>query len=123
MCEELAKDGKPVGVNCFVSGTIPPSAGLSSSSALVVAATLVTVWAHGLLDQINRSEIANLCARSERFIGTQGGGMDQAIQVLISPLSYNQLFIIKLFEHGFLQLQFCFKGFGAKKGIDCDCAV
>ena len=82
--EEVAKDGKHIGVNCFVSGTIPPSAGLSSSSALVVAASLVTVWAHGLLDQISRSEIANLCARSERFIGTHGGGMDQAIQVQVS---------------------------------------
>ena len=88
MTEEVVKDGKHVGVNCLVSGTIPPSAGLSSSSALVVAATLVKVWAHGLLDQISKSEIANLCARSERFIGTQGGGMDQAIQVLLIVIGY-----------------------------------
>ena len=81
--EEIAKDTTLGGINCFVDGTIPPSAGLSSSSALVVAASLVTLWVIGDHSRVSRSEVANLCARSERFIGTQGGGMDHAIEVII----------------------------------------
>ena len=53
---------------------------MSSSSALVVSAALVTVWANNIT--VGKEELANICARSERFIGTQGGGMDQAIEIL-----------------------------------------
>jgi len=68
------------GVQVLVSGVIPPSAGLSSSSALVVSAALVSVWSQAI--SIEKETLANICARSERFIGTQGGGMDQAIEIL-----------------------------------------
>ena len=49
------------GVQVLVSGVIPPSAGLSSSSALVVSAALVTVWSNRV--NIAREELASLCAR------------------------------------------------------------
>ncbi|XP_037071627.1 N-acetylgalactosamine kinase-like isoform X2 [Pollicipes pollicipes] len=65
------------GLQMAVSGTIPPSSGLSSSSALVCAAALAT--AHANKVTMTKSEIASMCARAERHIGTEGGGMDQAI--------------------------------------------
>jgi len=76
------------GMNCLVSGSIPPSAGLSSSSALVCAAAIS--FAHtnssSTADKLSldrhRTALADVCARSERFIGTEGGGMDQAIVLL-----------------------------------------
>jgi len=71
---------KASGLNVLVSGAIPPSAGLSSSSALVVSSALVSIWSNDL--SVGKEELAGLCARSERFIGTQGGGMDQAIELL-----------------------------------------
>ena len=54
--------GGVAGVRALVSGSIPPSAGLSSSSALVVSGALVTTWATGLIT--DREQLASLCARS-----------------------------------------------------------
>ncbi|GBP29039.1 N-acetylgalactosamine kinase [Eumeta japonica] len=68
------------GLRLCVDGNIPPASGLSSSSALVSASTLSFLYAQHSIP--NKSEIASLCARSERYIGTQGGGMDQAIAFL-----------------------------------------
>jgi len=78
--QEECSVATPSGLNILVSGAIPPSAGLSSSSALVVSAALVCVWANQV--SVTREELASVCARSERHIGTQGGGMDQAIELL-----------------------------------------
>lgn len=84
-----------------VSGDIPPSSGLSSSSALVCAAAIAVRHAINslvrldqgdltlnqdrksiLTSEIDRLQMASDCATFERFIGTQGGGMDQAIALL-----------------------------------------
>ncbi|XP_064148059.1 N-acetylgalactosamine kinase isoform X4 [Loxodonta africana] len=80
------------GMNCLVDGNIPPSSGLSSSSALVCCAGLVTLTALGMslskgryeleLTQRHQVELAEICAKSERYIGTEGGGMDQSISFL-----------------------------------------
>lgn len=68
------------GLQLCVDGNIPPASGLSSSSALVSAACLTFLYAQKA--SLNKKDIASLCARSERYIGTQGGGMDQAIAFL-----------------------------------------
>lgn len=68
------------GMKARVLGMIPPSAGLSSSSALVCAAALA--FAHINKVALAKQELADLCAKSECYIGTQGGGMDQAIAIL-----------------------------------------
>ncbi|XP_054157904.1 N-acetylgalactosamine kinase-like [Oppia nitens] len=77
----------PLGLNVAVHGTIPPGSGLSSSSAMVCASAFATIMAFhqktNLLSvPINKLEITQLCIKSERYIGTDSGGMDQAIAIL-----------------------------------------
>ncbi|XP_037933603.1 N-acetylgalactosamine kinase-like [Teleopsis dalmanni] len=71
---------KPIGMKIALSGNIPPASGLSSSSALVSAAALATAHVHRL--PLERKILASISAQCERYIGTQGGGMDQAIAYL-----------------------------------------
>ncbi|XP_041975853.1 N-acetylgalactosamine kinase [Aricia agestis] len=77
---EHLKNKINVGLQLLIDGNIPPASGLSSSSALVSAACLTFLHAQGA--KLSKTEIASLCAKSERYIGTQGGGMDQAIAFL-----------------------------------------
>ena len=64
----------------LIDSDVPPGAGLSSSSALVVGSALA------LLAVTDRSlpplQLAELTAAAERFVGTQSGGMDQAVCLL-----------------------------------------
>jgi len=72
------------GMDMLVSGDIPIAAGLSSSSALVVACALAYLRALGkdLGADVSRLELAELMAEGEHYVGTRGGGMDQAVILL-----------------------------------------
>ncbi len=68
------------GFDAVYSGNIPDSAGLSSSAALVVVSALAFLRANG--QTVDTVHLADVLARAERFVGTEGGGMDQAISLL-----------------------------------------
>ncbi|XP_056138160.1 N-acetylgalactosamine kinase [Lampris incognitus] len=68
------------GMQCVLDGTIPPSSGLSSSSALVCCAGLLTMEANN--KSLSKVAIAEICAKCEHYIGTEGGGMDQSISFM-----------------------------------------
>ncbi len=64
----------------FVEGRVPPAAGLSSSAALTVAAALAFMALNRL--ELPALEAAAMVARSEWYVGTMAGGMDQAASLL-----------------------------------------
>jgi N-acetylgalactosamine kinase len=68
------------GAEMLVDGNIPSGAGLSSSSALVVASALALLAAN----EVNVPEVtlAELLPAAERYVGTLSGGMDQATSLL-----------------------------------------
>ena len=74
-------------MNIYMHGQVPKSAGLSSSSALVVCAALTTLYANNL--KLSKTDLAETCAISERYVGTQGGGMDQVKNKFISIRGLN----------------------------------
>ncbi|XP_010259220.1 PREDICTED: galactokinase [Nelumbo nucifera] len=72
--------GVPVGLDVLVDGTVPTGSGLSSSAAFVCSSTIAIMAAFGV--NFPKKEIAQLTCECERHIGTQSGGMDQAISVM-----------------------------------------
>jgi N-acetylgalactosamine kinase len=68
------------GMSMGVDGRVPPAAGLSSSSALTVSTAMAFMAVNGL--ELDALEMATMVARSERYVGTHGGGMDQAVSIL-----------------------------------------
>jgi galactokinase len=69
--------GDLAGFDAIVGSDLPVAAGLSSSSALVVAVALALLAANDT--RLEPLELAALLAQAERYVGTAGGGMDQAI--------------------------------------------
>jgi N-acetylgalactosamine kinase len=59
---------------------VPVAAGLSSSAALTVSAAMAFMAVNSL--ELDPIELAAMVARSERYVGTLSGGMDQAASIL-----------------------------------------
>ena len=68
------------GATMIVDGRVPRAAGLSSSAALTVSSALAFMAVNGLVQ--DPLETAQMVARSEWYVGTMAGGMDQAASML-----------------------------------------
>lgn len=67
----------PGGCELLVAGNLPAAAGLSSSSALVVASAMLFAS-----DPMDRLGLAEQTRAAEHYVGTRSGGMDQATALL-----------------------------------------
>jgi len=74
--QDQFRDRQLHGLDAMVSGDIPMGAGLSSSSALVVA-TAEAVTAFNRLP-VSARRLVSLCGEGEWFVGTRGGAADHA---------------------------------------------
>ncbi|HMD03958.1 MAG TPA: galactokinase [Candidatus Binatus sp.] len=68
------------GASMVVGSSVPPAAGLSSSSALTVSTALAFMAINRL--ELEPIETAMMVARSEWYVGTRGGAMDQSVSIL-----------------------------------------
>ena len=64
------------GMDAEIESDLPAAAGLSSSSALIVAVTLALLRANGR--EASFEELMEILPHGEQFVGTRGGGMDHA---------------------------------------------
>jgi galactokinase len=76
---ELARAGlEPVGASLQIGGDVPRGAGLSSSAALEVALSLALLALAGTVEEIGKTELAQLCSRVENeWAGARTGLLDQ----------------------------------------------
>ncbi|KAF4621511.1 hypothetical protein G7Y89_g14562 [Cudoniella acicularis] len=74
-------DYKPVSMEILMDGTVPAGGGLSSSAAFVSASALAVMYANGE-KAVDKTELTELAIVSERAVGVNSGGMDQAASVL-----------------------------------------
>jgi len=70
----------PCGMEVLVDGIVPAGGGLSSSAAFVCASALATLRANGL-QKVPKKELVEVAIVSERSVGVNSGGMDQAASV------------------------------------------
>jgi N-acetylgalactosamine kinase len=73
------RDAPLHGFNAVVHGDIPMAAGLSSSSALVVATMEAAAYVNGL--RMSEREKVEACGRAEWYAGTRGGAGDHAAMI------------------------------------------
>jgi len=74
--QHACPDHRLRGMDCVVTGDIPMGAGLSSSSAVVVAVAEAAVALNGL--DVTPQQFVDLCGEGEWFVGSRGGSADHA---------------------------------------------
>lgn len=77
----LTASNRPIEVDVMVDGTIPPESSLSSSAAMTVCSSIVVLEAFQARQLIGRNEMAEVAIESERLVGVNSGGMDQAASI------------------------------------------
>jgi N-acetylgalactosamine kinase len=92
-------DRRLCGMDVVVSGDIPVSSGLSSSSAVVVSSALATRDLNGL--HVDQASLVELCGEGEWYVGTRGGAGDHAAMLFgrRGQIAHLRFFPFELLEY------------------------
>ena len=80
LLRQKRKNFTPCSMKVLVDGNVPAGGGLSSSAAFVCASALAVLRANGE-EEVIKKELVELAIVSERSVGVNSGGMDQAASV------------------------------------------
>ena len=109
------------GMDLVVHGNIPVAAGLSSSSALVVASAEAIVAVNAL--DVQPAQFVDLCGEGEWFVGTRGGSADHAAMKYsqkgrVAQVSFFPFALKKMVEFpSDYRLVICNSGIQARKAV------
>ncbi|KAH0494467.1 hypothetical protein TgHK011_001085 [Trichoderma gracile] len=78
--QKKGADFRPCDMEVLMDGNVPVGGGLSSSAAFVTASALAVMAANGE-SAVDKKELTELAIVSERAVGVNSGGMDQAASV------------------------------------------
>ncbi|PTB67651.1 galactokinase [Trichoderma citrinoviride] len=78
--QKKGADFRPCDMEVLMDGNVPVGGGLSSSAAFVTASALAVMTANGETT-VDKKELTELAIVSERAVGVNSGGMDQAASV------------------------------------------
>lgn len=100
LLEDSFEAGEPeYGFAMVMGSDIPQAAGMSSSSAIVVLSAIALLESNGVSVSTDsqRLLLSDICSRAEWYVGTKGGGMDQAAILLgkkdhATKISFNPLY-------------------------------
>jgi galactokinase len=81
----LQSSDRPNRVEVLVDGTIPPESSLSSSAAMTCCSSILILQAFQAREKIGRREMTEVAIESERLVGVNSGGMDQAASIFGLP--------------------------------------
>lgn len=82
LCTQQTSHSPLSKLSILIDGTVPAGGGLSSSAALVCASALAALHATTRPSPIPKRSLVDLAITSERAVGVNSGGMDQAASVL-----------------------------------------
>lgn len=71
---------RTVGMDVVADGNVPSGGGLSSSAAFTCTSSLAVMKANGV-EKVDKKELTEVAIVSERSVGVNSGGMDQAASV------------------------------------------
>lgn len=99
--DHVALQSPPSTIDLLYSGTVPAGGGLSSSAAMTTSSSLAILYAYQTASEtqkqeVSRKQVTEVAIISEREVGVNSGGMDQAASVFGEKGKVLHMFVLTL---------------------------